>query len=70
MTMENMVIEIVVSILALSLTSLGLVVYCHWKKLQKQDRDLKNIGNMIVKIVKDFDTTTRERSVIEPLDQV
>ena len=65
-----MVVEIVVSILAISFTSLGVSVYCHWKKLQRQEKKLDEISQIIVMIVDELNTETRERSGLHPYDQI
>jgi hypothetical protein len=59
-----MVLEIVVSILVVSFTSLGLSVYCHWRKLQRQEKELEKITKVVIMIVDELSVETRERSCI------
>lgn len=62
--------ELVVSILAGSFTFLGLCVYCHWKKLQRQEKELDEISQIIVMIIDELNSETRERSGLHPYDQI
>jgi hypothetical protein len=67
-----MVLEIVVSILVVSFTSLGLSVYCNWKKLQRQEKELEKITKVVIMIVDELSVETRERSCIldiQPIDK-
>jgi hypothetical protein len=65
-----MVIELIVSILVVSVTTLALCAHDHWKKLQRHDKELKRIGKMLVVIVEEVKTESRERSRFDPCDQV
>jgi len=69
---KMMVLEIVVSILVVSFTSLGLSVYCHWKKLQRQENELEKITKVVIMIADELSVETRQRSCIldiQPIDE-
>ena len=62
--------EIVISLLVISLSCLGLIVYCHWRKLQKQEKEIEEISNIMVMVVEELNAETRERSGILSTEEV
>ncbi len=52
----------IVSMLVVGFTCVAMSVYSHWKQLQKQDQEIREISELLVMIVNDIEIQTRDRS--------